>query len=38
MIKKNAKIKNTKFLNKKLKKRTKIDNVNCFIKNKKELW
>ena len=35
--KKNAKKKNTKFLNKKLKKRTKVENVNCFIKKQERI-
>jgi hypothetical protein len=37
--KKNAKNKNknTKFLNKKLKKRTKVENVNCFIKKQERI-
>jgi hypothetical protein len=35
--KKNAIKKNTKFLNKILKKRTKVENVNCFIKKQERV-
>jgi hypothetical protein len=35
--KKNAKNKNSDYLNKKLKKRTKIENVNCFIKKQERV-
>jgi hypothetical protein len=35
--KKNAKKKNTEFLNTKLKKRTKVENVNCFIKKQERV-
>ena len=35
--KRNSIKKNTKFLNKKLKKRTKVENINCFIKKQERI-